>query len=116
MTNAPFSASDFMARLSVNARNTLEAIGHGVGSTDSDARCLRGGMPPDELLRNCLRGVETDDVRQGWTEYVDALAGAVVDRLLVYADAYEYRKPRNANGSRARYFHAYLRRMAASRN
>lgn len=31
-----------------------------------------------------------------------------VERLLVHADARKYRKPKNANGSRARCFHAYL--------
>jgi hypothetical protein len=31
-----------------------------------------------------------------------------VERLLVHADAHKYRKPKSANGSRARYFHAYL--------
>jgi len=42
-----------------------------------------------------------------------ALPSAVVDALIAEADAYGYRKPRNANGSRARYFHAYLSRTAA---
>lgn len=35
--------------------------------------------------------------------------------LLDEADAMRYRAPRNANGSRARYFHAFLARTAASR-
>lgn len=38
-----------------------------------------------------------------------------VDALLAEADTLSYRKPRNANGSRARYFHAYLTRTAARR-
>ena len=42
-----------------------------------------------------------------------ALDSAAVDRLLIEADAVKYRKPRNANGSRARYFHAYLTRTAS---
>lgn len=43
-----------------------------------------------------------------------ALPWSVVDALLVEADAYKYRKPKNANGSRARYWHAYLERRAGS--
>jgi hypothetical protein len=38
----------------------------------------------------------------------DALSRDQVSRLLIYADKYEYRKPSNAAGSRARYWHAYL--------
>lgn len=34
-----------------------------------------------------------------------------VDRLLEFADLYKYRKPKNANGSRGRYFFAYLQRQ-----
>jgi hypothetical protein len=34
-----------------------------------------------------------------------------VERLLLHANANKYRKPANANGSRARYFHAYLVRQ-----
>ena len=33
-------------------------------------------------------------------------------RILEVAKARGYRQPRNANGSRARYFHAYLKRAA----
>ena len=33
--------------------------------------------------------------------------------LLQYAAAWKYRRPRNANGSTARYFHDYLQRLAA---
>ena len=32
-----------------------------------------------------------------------------VDRLLEVADMMHYRKPKNANGSRGRYFFAYLK-------
>lgn len=35
-----------------------------------------------------------------------------VENLLEEADRWEYRKPANANGSRARYFHAMLKRRA----
>lgn len=40
------------------------------------------------------------------------LSSAQVDALLVHAKQRKYRKPRDANGSRARYFHAYLERTA----
>lgn len=40
------------------------------------------------------------------------LTTAQVESLVEYADSYGYRKPRGANGSRARYFHAYLTRQA----
>lgn len=36
-----------------------------------------------------------------------------VARLVSFADEYRYRAPRDANGSRGRYFHAYLTRLAA---
>ena len=42
-----------------------------------------------------------------------ALRSEVVDAILAEADRAKYRKPRNANGSRARYFHALLVRRAA---
>lgn len=41
-----------------------------------------------------------------------ALRSEEVEALLAHADRRGYRKPRNANGSRARYFHAYLVRLA----
>lgn len=41
-----------------------------------------------------------------------ALPSAAVEALLRLADADGYRKPRNANGSRARYYHARLIRAA----
>jgi len=40
------------------------------------------------------------------------LSTSQVDSLLVDADAIKYRKPYRANGSRARYFHAYMVRVA----
>lgn len=36
------------------------------------------------------------------------LPASTVDRITAAADERKYRKPKNANGSRARYFHAYL--------
>lgn len=36
-----------------------------------------------------------------------------VESILAAADVWRYRKPKNANGSRARYFYAYLGRLAA---
>jgi hypothetical protein len=40
------------------------------------------------------------------------LSGTQVDALLVEADRVRYRRPVNANGSRARYFHELLQRRA----
>lgn len=40
-----------------------------------------------------------------------ALSSTIVDRLLDAAGKVGYRKPKNANGSRGRYFHAYLQRL-----
>ncbi len=40
------------------------------------------------------------------------LTSEQVDALLAHADAYGYRKPSNANGSRGRYWHAFLQRTA----
>ena len=41
-----------------------------------------------------------------------AISSDKVRNMLGVADFYKYRKPRNANGSRARYFYAYLQRQA----
>ena len=35
-----------------------------------------------------------------------------VESLLLHADECRYRKPKNASGSRGRYFHAFLQRRA----
>jgi hypothetical protein len=40
------------------------------------------------------------------------LRASQVDALLAEADAMRYRKPKHANGSRGRYFHAMLQRRA----
>lgn len=40
------------------------------------------------------------------------LSSSQVDGLLAVADEHRYRKPHNANGSRARYFHELLQRRA----
>ena len=42
-----------------------------------------------------------------------ALSSGEVEELLTYADAHKYRKPKNANGSRGRYFHAFVQRVAS---
>lgn len=39
-----------------------------------------------------------------------SLDSDIVERILKAADSVKYRRPKNANGSRARYFHAYLQR------
>ena len=41
------------------------------------------------------------------------LRSSTVDRIIAAADLCKYRTPRDANGSRARYFHALLCRGAA---
>ena len=43
-----------------------------------------------------------------------ALPSASVDRLLAEANLRKYRAPKHRNGSRARYWHAYLERRAAA--
>jgi hypothetical protein len=43
-----------------------------------------------------------------------ALPGVQVTALMNWADLARYREPKNANGSRARYFHAMLQRKARS--
>ena len=42
-----------------------------------------------------------------------ALRSSQVDQVIYAANARGYKAPKNANGSRARYFHAYLIRAAA---
>lgn len=42
-----------------------------------------------------------------------ALDSSQVEGVIAAANAAKYRAPRNANGSRARYFHAYLQRAVA---
>lgn len=49
------------------------------------------------------------DIPRG--EDFHVLRSSKVDELLTVADKVKYRKPRNANGSRGRYFHAYLNRL-----
>lgn len=41
-----------------------------------------------------------------------SLDSDTVGRILAAANEWQYRRPRKANGSRARYFHAYLQRLA----
>lgn len=42
-----------------------------------------------------------------------SLDSAQVESVIAAADSVKYRRPRNANGSRARYFQAYLVRAAS---
>ncbi len=44
------------------------------------------------------------------------LNSSKVVRLLEFADEYGYRKPKSANGSRGRYWHEYLQRVARREN
>jgi len=41
-----------------------------------------------------------------------ALSSSEVERVLAAANEVKYRRPANANGSRARYFFAFLKRSA----
>ena len=47
-------------------------------------------------------------IRRG--EDFHTLSSSKVDELVTAAVAAKYHKPKNANGSRGRYFHAYLQR------
>lgn len=55
------------------------------------------------VLRNCAISVGSD---------YHTLSSTAVDSLLHWADWWGYRKPKNANGSRGRYFHDMLQRRA----
>jgi hypothetical protein len=57
--------------------------------------------------KEILRGL---GIAQG--EDFHALHSSQVHGLLAYAKAHKYRAPANASGSRARYFHAYVQRIA----
>jgi len=58
-----------------------------------------------EILRRCKINPFVD---------YHTLSSAQVESLLHAADHRKYRKPKNANGSRARSFHAYLLRALKS--
>lgn len=61
---------------------------------------------PEAIQQLAAQGV---DVK---TADFHTLSSADVDRVLAWADLCRYRKPRNANGSRGRYFLARLQRIA----
>ena len=56
-----------------------------------------------------LHGASQTGIRPG-TDF-HTLSSSQVTDLLLAADLFKYRKPKNANGSRGRYFHAYLQRL-----
>lgn len=56
-----------------------------------------------DILQRCHVDIDSD---------FHVLGSGAVERLLVEAARLGYRKPRNANGSRGRYFHAYVTRAA----
>lgn len=63
-------------------------------------------LTPDtarEILHTCRAHRDTD---------FHALPSSIVECLVEQARQHGYRKPRNANGSTGRYFHAYLVRLA----
>lgn len=59
-----------------------------------------------ETLKSCSVAIGAD---------FHTLSSSQVDALLAEADRVRYQKPRNANGSRARYFHDMMQRRAAAR-
>lgn len=60
------------------------------------------------ILNDCLIYREEDG---HWPD-ADTLHSTTVDALLEVAKERGYRKPKNANGSRGRYWYEYLRRTA----
>lgn len=60
--------------------------------------------------RECLHACGVDR-----TKDFHALHSSIVERLVEEARFFKYRAPKNANGSTARYFHAYLVRTAAKK-
>jgi hypothetical protein len=61
-------------------------------------------FPSRSILKMCGIAIGAD---------FHTLHSAQIDTLLEWADACRYRKPRNAAGSRARYFHEMLQRRAS---
>lgn len=61
------------------------------------------GNTAAEILCSVNATVDTD---------FHTLTSAQVERITAAADRHNYRKPRGANGSRARYFFAYCQRAA----
>lgn len=55
-------------------------------------------------------GIMTTQISDLIARDFHTLSSEEVERLLAEADSVKYRKPKNANGSRARYFHAKLQR------
>jgi hypothetical protein len=69
-------------------------------------------MKGARIDRECARAILQDCGALGVDYYT--LPSANVESLLREADRYRYRAPKNRNGSRARYWHAYLARRAES--
>ena len=53
------------------------------------------------------------DIRGIGSKDFHALNSEQVEKIISLADSRGYRAPKNAKGSRARYFYAYLERVAA---
>lgn len=72
-------------------------------------------MKQDRMDRTTLasqaRGVLTACGIARGTDF-HTLSTSTVESLLAWADHYKYRKPKNANGSRGRYFHNLMQRRA----
>ncbi len=63
------------------------------------------------LTKDDAHAILSDCAIPGGVDF-HTLGSAQVECLVERARAYGYRQPKNANGSRARYFHAYVDRVA----
>lgn len=93
------------------ARNPIVIVRHkGKGSLPVRVKVVSNPSidPYDakQILSSIGIGVDAD---------FHTLRSSQVERLLDEANKAKYRKPKNANGSRARYFCAYLQRLARKR-
>lgn len=97
----------------------LSAVGVSVKYDEGEYRvCVRGGSEATAYYTNDKEDAYHTGLAMAAKrdEKVSAdfhqLTSSQVDQLLEEADRVRYRKPKNANGSRARYFHALLQRRA----
>lgn len=70
-------------------------------------------QPAHVLRADAFHVLQTCKIPAG-ADY-DTLSNAQVHDLLQQADLRRYRKPKNANGSRARYFHDFMQRRARTK-
>jgi hypothetical protein len=108
-----------------------QVIDHDVKSVASAKQLLKAMfgsrfVPEDDIPRKRKKATKNPKTRLGAYEArailakldddFHALSSAQVERLLQEADRVGYRKPKNASGSRGRYFFAYLQRLASKKN